>query len=130
MQFRTHVKLPCLQLQRRFASQEQIMTRYPFYFRLILVAGILSSATLITFSHQPWRLIFLSLPAGLFVWGMILLYLRKTGKSYWDGPNWGERFQAWPGSNRVLAVLPGICAALIPALFLLNRQLGLSDGQL
>src|ERR1035437_1974275 len=100
MQFRTHVKLPCLQLQRRFASQEQIMTRYPFYFRLILVAGILSSARLLTFSHQPWRLIFLSLRAGLFVGEMILLYLQKRGKFYADGPNGGKRSQAGRGSNR------------------------------
>ena len=52
------------------------MTRYPFYFRLILLACILSSATLITFSQQPWRLILLSTAAGLFLWGTVLMYLR------------------------------------------------------
>ncbi len=106
------------------------MTRHPFYFRLILLACMLSSATLTPFAHQPWRFIFLSAAAGLFIWGLVLMYLRKTGKSYWNGPNWGTRFQAWPGSKRFLTIVPGICAALIPALFLLNRKLGLTDGQL
>ena len=106
------------------------MTRYPFYFRLILLACILSSATLITFSQQPWQLILLSTAAGLFLWGTVLMYLRKTGKSYWNGPNWGERFHAWPGSKRVLAVLSTVCTLTIPILVLTNRRIGLSGGQL
>ena len=106
------------------------MTRYPFYLRLVLLACILSSATVIAFPQQPWHLILLSAAAGLFVWGMVLMVLRKTGKSYWNGPNWGERFQAWPGSKRVLAVFPAVCASMIPILFLLNRKLGLTDNQL
>jgi hypothetical protein len=106
------------------------MTRYPFYFRLILLACILSSATLITFSQQPWRLILLSTAAGLFLWGTVLMYLRKTGKSYWNGPNWGQRFHAWPGSKPVLAVFSTVCTLTIPMLVLMNRRIGLSDGQL
>lgn len=37
---------------------------------------------------------------------------------------------AGTGSNRVLAVFPGTCASLIPILYLLNRKLGLTHGQL
>lgn len=106
------------------------MTRYPFYFRLILLACVLSWATLMLFPQQPWHFMLLSAAAGLWIWGFVLMYLRKTGKSYWNGPNWGQRFQAWPGSKRVLAILPAICASMIPILFLLNRKMGLTDGQL
>ncbi len=106
------------------------MTRYPFYFRLILLACILSSATLLEVPQQPWHFILLSAAAGLFIWGFVLMYLRKTGKSYWNGPSWGERFRAWPGSKRVLAVFPAVSASMIPILFLWNRKLGMTDGQL
>jgi peptidoglycan biosynthesis protein MviN/MurJ (putative lipid II flippase) len=106
------------------------MTRYPFYFRLILLACILSWATPLVFPQQPWHFILLSAAAGLCIWGMILMYLRKTEKSHWNGPNWGKRFQAWAGSKRVLAVFPAVCASMIPILFLLNRKLGLTHGQL
>jgi len=75
-------------------------------------------------------MILLAATAGTFIWGMILMYLNKTGKSYWIGPNWGERFHAWPGSKRVLAVLPTVCAAMIPILVLMDREIGLSDGQI
>ena len=104
--------------------------RYPFYFRLILVAGILSWATLMMIHQQPWHLILLSASIALFVWGLVLMVLRKTGKSYWNGPNWGERFLAWPGSKRVLAVLPAVCASMIPILVLMNRRMGLSDSHI
>lgn len=106
------------------------MARYPFYFRLILLACILSWATLMVFPGQPWHFILLTAGAGLFIWGFVLMYLRKTGKSYWDGPNWCERFQAWPGSKRVMTVFPAVCASMIPILYLLNRRLGMTDGQL
>jgi hypothetical protein len=106
------------------------MTRYPFYFRLIVLACILSWATLMVIPQQPWHFILVIASAGLFVWGFILMYLRKTGKSYWNGPNWGERFLAWPRSKRVLRVLPVVCASMIPILVLMNRRMGLSDGQL
>ena len=106
------------------------MTHYPFYFRLILMACVLGWATLAIFPQQPWHFLLLTTAASLFVWGMVLLYLRKTGKSYWDGPSWGERFRACPGSKRVLALLPAVCASMIPILYLLNRRFGLTDGQL
>ena len=106
------------------------MTRYPFYFRLILLACILAWATLMVFPHRPWHLILLAATVGTFVWGMVLMYLHKTGKSYWNGPNWVERFRAWPGSKRVLRVLSVICTFTIPILVLMNRRIGLSDGQL
>ncbi|HTU50118.1 MAG TPA: hypothetical protein VMF56_05965 [Acidobacteriaceae bacterium] len=106
------------------------MMRYPFYFRLILLACVLSSTTLTTFSHQPWRVILLSAATGLLIWGFVLMYLRKTGISYWNGPNWGERFRAWPGLKHVLTVFPAVCASMIPILFLLNRKMGLTGGQL
>jgi hypothetical protein len=106
------------------------MNRYPFYFRLILVACILAWATLMVFPHRPWHLVLFAATAGTFIWGMVLMYLHKTGKSYWNGPNWGERFLAWPGSKRVLAVLPAVCASMIPILVLMNRRIGLSDSQL
>ena len=106
------------------------MNHYPFYFRLILLACVLSGAALMVFPQQPWHFILLTAGAGLFIWGFVLMYLRKTGKSYWNGPNWGERFREWPGSKRVLAVFPAVCASMIPILFLLNRKLGMTDGQL
>ena len=106
------------------------MTSYPFYFRLILLACILSSTALLEFPKQPWHFILLTAGAGLFIWGFVLIYLRKTGKSYWNGPNCGERFQSWSGSKRVLAVFPAVCASMIPILFLLNRNLRMTDGQL
>jgi hypothetical protein len=107
-----------------------MMPRYPFYFRLILVACILSWTTLMMFPQQPWHFLLLAAGAGLFIWGFVLMYLHKTGKSYWNGPNWGARFHAWPGSKRLLAAIPGLCAALIPTLILLNRRWGLTDGQI
>ncbi|MES2219717.1 MAG: hypothetical protein V4587_01980 [Acidobacteriota bacterium] len=106
------------------------MMRYPLYFRLILLACILSWATLMVFPAQPWHFLLLAAGAGLFIWGLVLLYLHRTGKSFWNGPNWGERFHAWPGSKRVLAVLPAVCASMIPILVLMNRRMGLSDGQI
>ena len=104
--------------------------RYPFYFRLILMACILGCATLAVFPRQPWHFIFLATAGGLFIWGMVLMYPHKTGKSYWNGPIWVERFCAWPGSNRVLRVLSVVCTLIIPILVLMNRRIGLSDGEL
>jgi len=106
------------------------MTRYPFYFRLILLACILSGAALMVFPQQPWHFIFLSAAAGLFAWGFVLMFLRKRGKSNWNGPNWGQRFRAWPGSKRALTVFPAVCASMVPILFSLNRKLGLTGGHL
>lgn len=105
------------------------MKRYPFYFRLFLLAFILPSVAL-QFPKQPWHTMIVCLAAVLFVSGMVLMYLRKTGRSNWDGPRWGEKLHASPAFERVLAIVPGICAALIPLLFLMNRRWGLSDGQL
>jgi carbon starvation protein CstA len=106
------------------------MTRYPFYFRLILVACILAWATLIEIHHQPWHTILLSATVGTFICGVVLMYRHKTGKSYWNGPNWVEQFHAWPGSKRLLRVLSAVCASMIPILVLMNRRIGLSDSQL
>ena len=106
------------------------MKRYPYYFRLILLACILPGIAHIEFQQQPWHSLILCIAAGLLVWGIVLMYLRKTGKSNWDGPNWGKKFHASPAFKRVLAVVPGICAALIPLLFIANRRWGPSDGQL
>jgi carbon starvation protein CstA len=106
------------------------MTRYPFYFRLILVAAILAWATLMVFPHRPWHLILLAATVGTFIWGIVLMYLHKTGKSYWNGPNWGAKLQTRPGWRRFLAILPGLCAAMIPILVLMNRRMGLTGGQL
>jgi hypothetical protein len=106
------------------------VTRYPFYFRLILMACILSWGTLKVFPRQPWHFILLSVAAGLSIWGFVLMYLHRTGKSSWNGPNWGEGFRAWPGSKRVLRVLSVICTFTIPILVLMNRRIGLTDGQL
>ncbi|MHB2007933.1 MAG: hypothetical protein ACYCOX_07780 [Acidobacteriaceae bacterium] len=106
------------------------MTRYPFYFRLILLACILSSLTLIVFPKGPFHLMLEFLASGLFVSGVVLMYLRKTGRTNWNGPNWGQRFHTWPGSKRVLTVFPAICASMVPILFSLHRKLGLTDGHL
>ena len=106
------------------------MTRYPFHFRLILLACILSSLTLIVFPKGPFHLMLEFLAAGLLLSGTILMYLRKTGRANWNGPSWGRKLRASPRANRILAVVPGSCAALISALFLLNRMLGLTDPQL
>jgi hypothetical protein len=105
------------------------MKRYSYDFRLILMAGILSSLTLIVFPEGPFHLMLILLASGLFVSGVVLMYLRRTGRTNWNGPNWGQRFQAWPPSKRVLTVFPAVCASMIPILFLLNRKLGLTGGQ-
>ena len=47
------------------------MTRYPFYFRLILLACILAWATLMVFPHRPWHLILLAATVGTFIWGLV-----------------------------------------------------------
>jgi len=106
------------------------MKRYSYDFRLILMAGILSSLTLIVFPKGPFHLMLEFLAAGLFVSGVVMMYLRKTGRTNWNGPSWGRKLRASPRSNRILAVVPALCAAWIPILFLLNRKLGLTDNQL
>ncbi len=106
------------------------MKRYPYYFRLILLACILPGIAHIKFPQQPWHTLILCLAAFLFVSGMVLMYLRKTGRSNWDGPRWGKKLHASPASRRVLTVVPGICAALIPLLFIANRSWGWSGEHL
>lgn len=106
------------------------MKRYSYDFRLILMAGILSSLTLIVFPKGSFHLMLEFLAAGLFVSGVVMMYLRKTGRTNWNGPSWGKKLRASPRSNRILAVFPAVCASMIPILFLLNRKLGLTDNQL
>ena len=105
------------------------MRTQPYYARLSFLAFMLLVVSRY-FPAQPWHIFLQCLGAGLLIWAIVLLYLRRTGRSNWNGPSWGSKLHAWPASKRVLAVVPGICAALIPAIFLLNHRWGLNDGQL
>ncbi len=105
------------------------MKRYSYDVRLMLLACSLPAAAL-SFPKQPWHFLVLALAAGLFTWGVVLRYLRRTGRSTWNGPVCARNFQQSRASKRVLTVLPAICAALIAVLLLFHRNSGLSDGAL
>lgn len=105
------------------------MRPQPYYARLSFLAFMLLMVGRY-FPAEPWHTLLQCAGAGSLIWAIALMYLRKTGRSNWDGPNWGRRFQAWPGSKPILAIITGLCASMIPILFLLNRRLGLGDGQL
>src|ERR1039458_7853239 len=105
------------------------MRPQPYYARLSFLAFMLLIVSRY-FPAEPWHRLLQCAGVGSLICAIVLMYLRKTGKSYWDGPNGGQRFQAWPPSKRILTVLPAICASMIPILFPLNRKLGLTDGQL
>ena len=106
------------------------MKVYPFYIRLFILAAILPSLALLVFPRQPWHNLLLAADVALLAWGLVLMYLRKTGRTNWDGPAWGKSLQESPRSRRLAAVAPGICAAFIPILFLFNRRWGLNNDQL
>jgi hypothetical protein len=106
------------------------MKRYPYPIRLILMAGILSPAAIIVFPKGPLHVILECFAITLFGSGVVLLYLRKTGRVTWNGPNWGAKLQASPAGRRVLRAIPALCAAWIPILLLFNRRWGLSDAEL
>jgi hypothetical protein len=106
------------------------MKRYSYDVRLILMAGILSSLALIVFPKGPFHVFLDCLVIMLLASGLVLMFLRKTGKFDWNGPNWGKRLQPSPALKRVLVLVPALCAALVPILFLMNRSWGLSDKRL
>lgn len=106
------------------------MNRYSYPVRLILMAGILSSSAIIAFPKGPVHLMLLGLMLALLGSGLVLLYLQKTERTTWNGPNWGPRLKASPTGRRVLTVIPALCAATIPILLLFNNRWGLSDHQL
>ena len=104
------------------------MRSQPYYARL----SFLAFALLVTsryFPAQPWHSLLECVGVGLLVWAIVLMYLRKTGKTNWNGPNWGEKLRQSPRFKRMLGIVPALCAAWIPILFLLNRRWGLSDGE-
>lgn len=105
------------------------MKRYPYYLRMSLLACILPSVAM-EIRRAPWHNLILSIAAGLLLWGIVLMYLRRTGRSDWNGPKWGKKLRTSPRFSRVLAIVPVLCAAWVPLLILLNRRWGLSDGQL
>lgn len=105
------------------------MRSQPYYARLGLLAFMLFVVGRY-FPLQPWHIFFQCAGAGLLMWAIVLMYLRKTGRSNWNGPTWGKKLRASPRSRRILAVLPALCAVWVPILFLLNRQWGLTDAQL
>ncbi|MGC1784014.1 MAG: hypothetical protein WA708_15945 [Acidobacteriaceae bacterium] len=105
------------------------MKPQPYYARLSLLAFMLLLVSRY-FPAQPWHVVLQSTGIGVLIWAVVLLYLRKTGKSNWNGPNWGRKLRESPRLKRVLMLVPALCAAWIPILFLLNRRWGLSDGQL
>jgi uncharacterized membrane protein YbhN (UPF0104 family) len=107
----------------------KIVKSYPYDVRVMLLACILPSVAL-QYRSQPWHAIILSVAAGLLIWGIVLMYLRKTGRSNWNGPSWGETLRTSPRARRLLPVVPALCAAWIPILLLFNRRWQLSDGQL
>jgi hypothetical protein len=106
------------------------MKRYSYDVRLILMAGILSSLALIEYPKGPFHVFLDCLVTVLLASGLVLMYLRKTGKSNWNGPNWGKRLQSSSALKRVLVLVPALCAALVPILFLMNGSWALSDKQL
>jgi hypothetical protein len=105
------------------------MKRYPYPVRLILLAGILSSTAIIVFPKGLFHVMLMGLVIALLASGLVLLYLQKTGRMTWNGPNWGAKLHASPIGRRFLIVIPALCAAAIPMLFLFNRRWGLSDAQ-
>lgn len=105
------------------------MNRYSYGTRLILMASILSCLALTVFAHERYHWMLDSFAIVLFVSGITVLYLQKTGRIKWNGPNWGARLNSSPAGRRVLMVIPMLCAAAIPILLLLNRRWGLSDAQ-
>lgn len=105
------------------------MKSYPYYVRILLLACILPSVAL-QFRNQPWHTLILCIAAGLLIWGIVLMYLRKTGRSNWNGPNLGKKLRTSPRVKRLLPVVPALCAAWVPIIFMMNRRWGLTDGQL
>jgi hypothetical protein len=105
------------------------MKPQPYYARLSFLAFMLLVAGRY-FPAQPLHILLQSTGIGLLIWALVLLYLRRTGKSNWNGPNWGRKLRTSPKFKRVLMVVPALCAAWIPILFLLNHRWGLSDGQI
>ena len=105
------------------------MRPQPYYARLSFLAFMLLVATRY-FPAQPWHVLLQSTGIGVLVWALVLLCLQKTGKTNWNGPNWGRKLRESPRLKRILILVPALCAALVPALFLLNRRWGFSGGQL
>ena len=106
------------------------MNRYSYPVRLILMAGILSALSIVVFPAGSVHLMLLGLMIVLLGSGLILLYLQKSGRMTWNGPNWGARLKASPAGRRVLMVLPALCATSVPILLLQNHRWGLSDTEL
>lgn len=105
------------------------MKSYPYYVRLILLACILPSLAL-QLRSQPWHAHILTAAVGLLVWDIVLMYLRKTGRSTWNGPSWGKKLRTSPRARRFLPIVPALCATSIAVLLLFNGRWQLSDGQL
>lgn len=104
------------------------MKRYSYPARLLILAGILLSTAITVFPGPEHKLLFV-LAVSLMIAGLVLLYLRRTGKTTWNGPQWGRKLRTSPKYRRVLILLPVLFASLIPILFLLQHRLGMSDGQ-
>jgi carbon starvation protein CstA len=105
------------------------MRTQPYYARLSFLAFMLLVVSRY-FPTPPWHGLLQCTGVGLLIWAIVLMYLRRTGRSNWNGPSWGGKLSASPKFKRVLIVVPALCAAWVPILFLLNRRWGLSDGQL
>ena len=105
------------------------MKSQPYYVRLSFLAFMLLIASRY-FPAEPLHVLVQCTGCALLIWALVLMVLRKTGKSQWDGPNWATKLRSSARFRRVLAVVPALCAACIPILFLLNRRWGLSNGQL
>ena len=105
------------------------MNHYSYPVRLILMAAILSALSIVVFPDGRVHAWMLGLVVALLGSGFVLLYLQKSGRTTWNGPNWGARLNASPAGRRFLVVIPALCAAAIPVLLLFNRRWGLSDAQ-
>jgi hypothetical protein len=105
------------------------MKNQPYYARLSFLAFMLLVVSRY-FPAQPWHGLLQCTGIGLLIWAIVLMYLRRTGRSNWNGPNWGGKLRASPKFKRVLVIVPALCASWVPILFLLNRRWHLSDGQL
>lgn len=106
------------------------MNPYSYPIRLILMAAILSSLAIVVFPRGPMHVMLLGLMIALLGSGLILLYLQKTGRTTWNGPNWGAKLHASPTGRRILMVIPALFAAGIPVLLLFNSRWGISDVNL
>lgn len=105
------------------------MKSRPYYARLSALAFLLLVVSKY-FPAQPWHALLQSAGVGLLIWALALMYLRKTGRSTWNGPSWGKTLQASPRARRFLPIVPALCAAWIPLFLLFNNRWQLSDGQL